>query len=64
LAYDTTTQCLLFPEISRKAVVTRFDQEHGSSDGGAVLLKAIDLRLGLTERLTACVRDRRDRSCL
>lgn len=27
-----------------------------------MLLKAIDLRLGLTERLTACVRDRRDPS--
>lgn len=62
MADDTTTQCLLFPEISRKAVITRFDQEHGSSDGGAVLLKAIDLRLELTERLAGCLRDRRDPS--
>jgi len=41
-------------------LVVRFDQHNGSSDGGAVLLKAIDLRLGLTERLAGCLRDRRD----
>jgi hypothetical protein len=28
---------------------------HASSDGGAILLKAIDRRLGLTERLATCV---------
>ena len=44
---DTTTQCLLFPEIFPKPVVTQFDQVQGSSDGGAILLKAADLRLGL-----------------
>ena len=44
------TQCLLFPDLFRKPLVTRFDQENGSSDGGAVLLKAADRRLGLTER--------------
>jgi hypothetical protein len=43
-------------------LVARFDQHNGSSDGGAVLLKAIDLRLGLTERLAGCLRDRRDPS--
>jgi len=60
LADDTTTQCVLFPELFRKSLVVRFDQHNGSSDGGAVLLKAIDLRLGLTERLAGCLRDRRD----
>ncbi len=58
---DSTTQCLLFPEFLGKPLVARFDQHHGSSDGGAVLLKAIDLRLGLTQRLAACLRDRRER---
>jgi hypothetical protein len=43
-------------------VVAQFDEEHGSSDGGAVLLRAIDQRLGLTERLAGCLRDRRDPS--
>ncbi len=60
MADDTTTQCVLFPELFRKPLVVRFDQHNGSSDGGAVLLKAIDLRLGLTERLAGCLRDRRD----
>jgi len=62
LAEDTTTQCLLFPELFRKPVYARFDQELGSSDGGAVLLRAADHRLGLTERLAGCLRDRRDAS--
>ena len=39
--------------------MARFDQHHGSSDGGAVLLKAADRRLGLTERLAVCLQDRR-----
>jgi len=40
-------------------VVARFDQAHASSDGGAVWLKAIDQRLGLTQRLAAGLTDRR-----
>ena len=43
----------------RQPVVARFDQAHASSDGGAVLLKAIDERLGLTQRLAAGLTDRR-----
>ena len=34
----------------RPPVIARFDQAHASSDGGAVLLKALDERLGLTAR--------------
>jgi len=37
-----------------KPVVAAFDLAHASSDGGAILLKAIDRRLGLTERLAVC----------
>jgi Transposase DDE domain group 1 len=62
LIEDTTTQCLLFPSVFRKRVVACFDRLHGSSDGGALLLKAIDQRLKLTERLAGCLRDRRERS--
>ena len=43
----------------RQPIVARFDQAHASSDGGALLLKAIDERLGLTQRLAACLTDRR-----
>jgi len=56
----TTTQCL-FPDLFGKRFVARFDVDHGSSDGGAVLLKAADRRLGLVEGLTGCIVDRRDR---
>lgn len=41
-------------------VVARFDKAQASTDGCAVLLKALDERLRLTDRLAACVSDRRD----
>ena len=59
MADDTTTECLLFPDIFSKPVVAQFDQRQGSSDGGAILLKAADRRLGLTEALAACLVDAR-----
>ena len=43
----------------RQPVVVRFDQPHASSDGGALLLKALDDRLGVTERLARSLRDPR-----
>lgn len=55
------TQCLLFPELFGKPVVARFDEHHGSSDGGAILLKAADRRLGLIDRLAGCLVDGRQR---
>jgi Transposase DDE domain group 1 len=42
-----------------KPIIARFDQPHASSDGGAILLKTIDDRLGLTWRLATAIRDRR-----
>jgi hypothetical protein len=42
-----------------KPIVARFDQPQASGDGGAILLKAIDDRLGLTWRLASVIRDRR-----
>src|SRR2546427_10265757 len=56
---DSTTQCLLFPGIFRKPIVAQFDQREGSSDGGALLLKAADRRYGLLDELTTCLRDQR-----
>ena len=40
-------------------MVVKFDQRHGSSDGGAILLKGCDERLGLTDRLARDVVDTR-----
>ena len=59
MAEHTTTQCLLFPDILSKPVVAQFDQHQGSSDGGAILLKAADRRLGLTSALADCLEDER-----
>ena len=56
---DSTQQSVLFPGLFGKRVVAQFDQPHGSSDGGAPLLKACDERLGLTERLSQCLADDR-----
>jgi len=42
-----------------RPIIARFDQPQASSDGGAMLLKAVDDRLGLTWRLASAIRDRR-----
>jgi hypothetical protein len=51
---------LLFPDTFLKPVVAQFDQDLGSSDGGAVLLKAADRRLGVTRTVAESLRDERD----
>lgn len=56
---NTTTQCWLFQEIADKPVVVRCDQQNGSSDGGAVLLKAAEKHYGLMARLADCLPDQR-----
>jgi hypothetical protein len=43
-----------------KPVVACFDQAQASTDGGAVLLKALDDQLQLTDQLVGCLVDRRD----
>ena len=48
--------------VSGKAVVARFDGGQLSSDGGAVVLREIAQRLGLAERLAACIDDPRDQN--
>jgi hypothetical protein len=50
---------VLFPDLFHKAVVATFDQPHASSDGGALLLKAAERRLGLLAALTAKLADTR-----
>ena len=50
---------VLFPGLFPKPVVVTFDQRQGNSDGGALLLRAVDLKLGLLARLTACLTDPR-----
>ena len=59
MSQDTTTQRVLFPGLFDKLVVAQFDQRQGSSDGGAILLQAVDRQLGLSAALAACLRDER-----
>ena len=57
-----TKQGVLFKGPTKKVVVARFDQEQASSDGGAILLKACDERLGLSAAMAACLRDDRQQA--
>lgn len=57
------TECipqLTFEFHPKMKSVARFDQAQASTDGGVVLLKAVDERLQLTEHLAACLPDRRE----
>ena len=56
---DSTRQSVLFSDLADRPVVAKFDQEHASSDGGAILLQACDRRLGLTDALIGGIRDPR-----
>ena len=59
----TTTDCmprLRFGFHPRRAVDVSLDAPSSSSDGGLVLLRAVDERLGLCERLSPLLVDRRD----
>src|SRR5260370_10482093 len=57
--HDSLGQSVLFPDLFSKPLVARFDAQHSSSDGGAILLKACDVELGLSQRLAGCLSDRR-----
>lgn len=61
MSHDCTAQSVLFPDLVAKPIVAKLDQEHSSSDGGALLLKGVDQALGLTESLAGCLRDPRQR---
>jgi Transposase DDE domain group 1 len=60
MATDCITQVTFQGDGFAKPVVARFDQPQASTDGGLVLLKALDRHLGLTERLAACLDDARE----
>ena len=57
------TECsgeqLQFHALGRRLVTGRFDGGRMSSDGGGVLLREVDQRIGLTERLAGCFVDHR-----
>lgn len=59
---DTTKQSVLFTDLCDKPVSVQFDQPDASNDGGALLLKACDEKLGLTARMSDCIRDTRQQA--
>ena len=59
MSKDTSSQSVLFKGLSKRPVVARFDQPDSSSDGGALLLKACDRKLGLMDAISRCIRDDR-----
>ena len=50
------------PSVQRKKVSAAFDGGLISSDGGLVLLREAERRLGLAETLVGCIRDRRNQT--
>jgi hypothetical protein len=50
---------VLFPDLFDRPLTATFDVPNASSDGGAVLLKAADRRIGLIPRLAAALVDER-----
>jgi hypothetical protein len=56
---QTIAHPVTFPDLFDRPVVATFDRPHASSDGGALLLKAADKRLGLIAALAAAWPDAR-----
>ena len=50
----TIPQTVLFPDLFDKPLVATFNQEHASSDGGGVLLKAAERVYGLVKAFARC----------
>src|SRR6266540_5462271 len=60
MATDCITQVTFQGDGFAKPVVARFDRPEASTDGGLVLLKALDTQLGVTARLAVCLEDARE----
>src|SRR5271163_2534001 len=64
LTASSTTDCkeqpLWFQDLGSRKVVADFSGGMLSSDGGALLLRQVDVNLGLTQSLAQCFRDTRE----
>ena len=59
---DDTLLPFHLPAVQRKKVTAAFDGGLISSDGGLVLLREAERRLGLADTLAGCIRDRRNQA--
>ena len=57
---ECTRQPLLFSSLGKQQIVADFDGGRLTSDAGALLLREVDRRLGLTASLAEALADRRD----
>src|SRR5438132_5631824 len=57
---ECRNQPLLFQDLSSRKVIADFSGGTLSSDGGVLLLRQVDLSVGLTRRLADCFGDQRD----
>ena len=55
---DCSRQPLLFQDLGSRKVVADFSGGTLSSDAGALLLRQVDINLGLTAELAQCFNDR------
>ncbi len=60
---ETTAYLLGLSPVENKELCARFDGGRLSSDGGVLVLRGIEERLGLAARLADCLTDARDPSC-
>lgn len=56
---DTPTDRLLFPDLFDKPMQVCFSDQNLSSDGGLLLLKGRDKKIGLTQAMAGAITDRR-----
>jgi len=57
---EDTLPAFAFPAVARKKVSAAFDGGMLSSDAGVLLLRNIEKKLGIAQRLSGCLKDRRD----
>lgn len=61
---ECTSAQLEFQGLGRRKVQAAFDGGHLSTDGGALLLRETDARLGVTKRLAECFTDHREQDAV
>jgi len=56
---ETTPPLPSLSPVAGKTIIARFDRGQMSSDAGVLVLREVEQRLGIVERLAACIDDPR-----